>query len=288
MEAPKPILKKQEISETIVIEQNNTKYFLNLNAEGEFITFSLDYNSSNYTKKISIKEIKDKESFAVFLQYPSKKFIEILKKLSEMKKVLLVKKDNVINLNFELEIMFEKHEIEIELISKDKNLELIEKELNELKINYNKINEENKDLKKRIEILEAEMKEIKKILNPEFNINKLKIGNKSVIMKENEFDFIHLAIKSRLNKEVKELKKLYQATIDGDGVINFHSRCDNIPNTLVVIKSAGNRRFGGFTSIPWTSTQDEYKDDPNAFLFSFDKKKIYSYKNDICYIWEWA
>ena len=280
MEAPKPILTDQEISETIVIEQNNTKYSLNLIAIGDLITFSLDYNSSNYTKKISIKEIKDKESFAVFLQYSPKDFIEFLKKLSEMKKISLIKKDNAINLNFELEIMFKKHEIEIELISKDKNLELIEKELNELKINYNKINEENKDLKKRIEILEAEMKEIKKILNPDFNINKLKIGNKSVIMKENEFDFIHLAIKSRLNKEVKELKKLYQATIDGDGVINFHSRCDNIPNTLVVIKSAGNRRFGGFTSIPWTSSNGEYKDDPNAFLFSFDKKKIYSYKNN--------
>ena len=198
-----------------------------------------------------------------------------------MKRISLVKKDNVINLNFEIEIMFEKHEIEIELISKDKNLELIEKELNELKINYNKINEENKDLKKRIEILEAEMKEIKKILNPDFNINKLKIGNKSVIMKENEFDFIHLAIKSRLNKEVKELKKLYQATIDGDGPINFHSRCDNIPNTLVLIKSAGNRRFGGFTIIPWSSSSGgEWKDYYNAFLFSLDKKKIYSYKKD--------
>ena len=34
------------------------------------------------------------------------------------------------------------------------------------------------------------MKEIKKILKPDFNINKLKIGNKSVIMNENEFDLI--------------------------------------------------------------------------------------------------
>ena len=53
------------------------------------------------------------------------------------------------------------------------------------------------------------------MLNPDFNIDKLKIGNKSVIMKENEFDLIHLAIKSRLNKEIKELKKLYQASIEG-------------------------------------------------------------------------
>ena len=107
------------------------------------------------------------------------------------------------------------------------------------------------------------------------------MGNKSVIMKENEFDMIHLAIKSRLNKEVKELKKLYQATIDGDGAINFHSRCDNIPNTLVLIKSAGNRRFGGFTTQKWESTNSgEWKVDPNSFLFSLDKQKIYPHRSN--------
>ena len=99
-------------------------------------------------------------------------------------------------------------------------------------------------------------------------------------MKENEFDLIHLAIKSRINKEVKELKKLYQATIDGDGPINFHSRCDNIPYTLVLYKSEKNRRFGGFTSIPWSSpSSGDYKDDKNAFLFSLDKHKIFPCNN---------
>ena len=272
MEAPTPI--NEEISETIIIEQNNSKYTLHLNSVGDIITFSLDYNSNNYVKKISLKEIKDRESRAMFLSNSPKDFFQFLKKLAEMKKIKLIKKNNIIDINFELEIMFKKHEISIELVSKDQNLEMIEKELKDLK-------EENKELKKRIENLENEIKEIKKVLNPEFNINRIKIGNKSVIMKENEFDLIHLAIKSRLNKEVKELKKLYQATIDGDGGINFHSRCDNIPNTLVLIKSAGNRRFGGFTSAQWSSSSTcEYKDDPNAFLFSLDKQKIYSYKKD--------
>ena len=100
-------------------------------------------------------------------------------------------------------------------------------------------------------------------------------------MKENEFDLIHLAIKSRINKEVKELKKLYQATIDGDGPINFHTKCDNITYTLVLYKSEKNRRFGGFTSMAWSSpTSNEYKDDKNAFLFSLDKQRIYPYKNE--------
>ena len=272
MEAPTP--SNEEISETITIEQNDSKYTLRLNSVGDIITFSLDYNSSNYAKKLPLKEIKDSEDKAMFLSFGPRDFFRFLKKLSEMKKIELIKKDNNINIKFELEVMFEKHEINIELASKDQNMEMIEKELKELK-------EENKELKKRIEILENEMKEIKKILNPDFNINRIKIGNKSVIMKENEFDLIHLAIKSRLNKEVKELKKLYQATIDGDGALNFHSRCDNIPNTLVLIKSAGNRRFGGFTSTQWSSSSSgEFKDDPNAFLFSLDKQKIYSYKKD--------
>ena len=51
MEAPKPILTDHEISQTIFIEQNNEKYSLNLNSTGDIITFSLDYNSTNYTKK---------------------------------------------------------------------------------------------------------------------------------------------------------------------------------------------------------------------------------------------
>ena len=100
-------------------------------------------------------------------------------------------------------------------------------------------------------------------------------------MSKNEFDFIHFAIKSRMNREVKELKKLYQASIDGDSPTNFHSRCDNIPNTLTIIKSAGNRRFGGFTTEKWESSESTLdKDDKNAFLFSIDKKKIYPYNQD--------
>ena len=281
MEEAGPTPMNTEISETIPIEQDHLKYNLIIKTTGDTISFNLDYNSDHYSKKLSLKEIKDKESKAVFLQFSSKDFIEFLKTLSEMKKISLIKNNNKVIIKFEAELLFKKHIVEIELSCKDQNFESIEKELKELKINYNNLKQENIELKKRIEILETEMKEIKKVLNPSFNINRLKIGNKSVIMKENEFDMIHLAIKSRLNKEVKELKKLYQATIDGDSGINFHSRCDNIPNTLVLIKSAGNRRFGGFTTAQWSSSSSgEYKDDPNAFVFSLDKQKIYSYKKN--------
>jgi hypothetical protein len=82
-------------------------------------------------------------------------------------------------------------------------------------------------------------------------------------------------------KNIKEIKKLYQATVDGGSGEIFHKKCDNIPNTLVLIESAGNRRFGGFASECWKS--NEWDNDSKCFLFSLDKKNIYLPKNNKSY-----
>ena len=126
---------------------------------------------------------------------------------------------------------------------------------------------------------------IKKIIikireNNKSNSIEKEIKYNSDIMKEGEFDMIKSAIKSRMNMEIKGLKKLYQATIDGENAVNFHKKCDKIPNTLIIIKTNGNRRFGGFTSEVWESDiEGKQKEDKNAFLFSLDKQKIYPIKN---------
>ena len=109
----------------------------------------------------------------------------------------------------------------------------------------------------------------------------IKLLYKSAIMEKSEFGMIKTAIQKRMNKEIKNLKKLYQATKDGGDPINFHLKCDNIPNTLVLIKSESNRRFGGFTPIPWKSEGDYWIKDPEkkTFVFSLDNKKIYYLKD---------
>ena len=104
---------------------------------------------------------------------------------------------------------------------------------------------------------------------------------KSVIIEKNEENLILTEIERRINKKIKKINKLYQATIDGGDAVNFHLICDFIPNTLVLIKSEGQRRFGGFTPIPWRSEDyiKQYKDNRNqTFIFSLDNKKIYSLK----------
>ena len=101
-------------------------------------------------------------------------------------------------------------------------------------------------------------------------------------METGEENFIISEIGKRMNKTIKGLHKLYQATIDGGNPINFHKKCDNIPNTLVLIKSEGKRRFGGFTPIPWKSEVDTIKDKKNqTFIFSLDNKKIYNLKSKL-------
>ena len=92
-------------------------------------------------------------------------------------------------------------------------------------------------------------------------------------MEKNELEMIKSAIEQKMNKEIKEIKKLYQSTKDGH-CSQFHKLCDNIPNTLVLYKSAGDRRFGGFTSQCWNSENHGIVD-KNCFFFSLDKKKIY-------------
>ncbi|KAK8809646.1 hypothetical protein WA158_000589 [Blastocystis sp. Blastoise] len=69
---------------------------------------------------------------------------------------------------------------------------------------------------------------------------------------------------------------LYKATRDGFSSSAFHSRCDNIPGTIVIIKTVNKNNhiynlFGGYTSLSWFSPNDDIlygQFDPNSFLFT--------------------
>ena len=60
---------------------------------------------------------------------------------------------------------------------------------------------------------------------------------------------------------------LYQASVDSFRASSFHAKCDQISNTLTVIKSKQyNFIFGGFTTAQWN--QNTCIQDSDAFLFS--------------------
>jgi len=84
-------------------------------------------------------------------------------------------------------------------------------------------------------------------------------------MKDNLINLIQL---DHSNKWIM----IYQATRDGFASSTFHSKCDNKPNTLVIIRSTSGNVFGGYTEQSW-SGDSGYTTDPNAFIFSLINKQ---------------
>ena len=70
-------------------------------------------------------------------------------------------------------------------------------------------------------------------------------------------------------------EQLYKASCDGDNINAFHSKCDGVKNTLIlIITDDDKRKFGGFTSKEWDKS-NKYKYDDKAFLFSLDLLEFY-------------
>jgi hypothetical protein len=69
--------------------------------------------------------------------------------------------------------------------------------------------------------------------------------------------------------------RVYQATKDGFGASNFHSKVDGVLGTLTVIKSTNGNIFGGFTSLSWGASSNYYSD-PSAYIFSLVNQRNYS------------
>lgn len=79
--------------------------------------------------------------------------------------------------------------------------------------------------------------------------------------------------------DIKNITLLYRLSRDGSDSIDFHQRCDKIPNTLTVIKVINETIIGGYTGATWEGNGFKY--DHKAFIFNLSNKKMYSiFKNE--------
>ena len=308
-----------ECSTKIKIEQNNKIFLLTLEYDNNNFNMNIceENNLSNisFYKKMILSEIKNiHQLFSGINSFDE--FIEYIKAAHENKKLSIDLKEDKLIINILSEYLFKQHNIEIILLPKklklndiitnlSQELSILKEKIKNLEEKQNINNEENFQNKineiidkqnNEINYLKEELKKIKeennnlKEENTKIN-NKLEeyiltLGQKenidcnSTILKNEEYDMIFSAIKTRIKKRIKKVLKLYQAKEDGGDPSIFHKKCDNILNTLTLIRSGGNRRFGGFTSEIWNHSEKGWKNDNNAFIFSLDKKKIYPYKNN--------
>jgi hypothetical protein len=268
--------------------KNIHKAFSMLNSTQEFIEYIKVLIQNN---KLTInKENEYRIIINMIVEYLYKQnTIEIDLKLKKINTDKIVK-----NLSNQINILYEKlQKVEnnySELKEENKNIKEDYKKIKDESdkiINENKIiKEENKKLNEKFNQFEIIIDYLKKqilSLKIENKETKEKIDNRylsnSSIMKEGEFEMIKSTINNLMNLEIKEIKKLFQATIDGSEPKDFHNKCDDIKNTLVLYKSKGNRRFGGFTSESWENKNID-KTDKYCFLFSLDNNKIFTAKDN--------
>ena len=186
----------------------------------------------------------------------------------------------------------------LELLKKMTNKEQIAENLYqkylELKVSNIKLEHELKNTKEENEIIKENFRNFKNEITHEISELKSRIKNieskssmvkSGIIKKKEDLDFLIERLKKvdlndNIIKEENEnisitLNLLYRASRDGDESKQFHSKCDNFRNTLVVVKTKKGLRFGGFTCQTWNGNGIDKKD-KNAFCFSIDKKKIYN------------
>lgn len=89
-------------------------------------------------------------------------------------------------------------------------------------------------------------------------------------------------IRKWINSEVSfQTKLLYRLSRDGASIFNFHSKCDYISPTLLLIQSHDQNKFGGYTTATWDMFGGIYKNGTKTFLFSLTKNKKYLRKDNI-------
>lgn len=140
---------------------------------------------------------------------------------------------------------------------------------------FEKINEEIMEIlevkkNKKMNYL-TKSENINKNVKDEFNINGL---NQSLIINNKEEELLISNMISCVNSKIKSYKLIFRATIDGDSARDFHLKCDNCNNLIILVKTTQGIRFGGYTSMKFGGSS-HLKFDNDAFLFSLENQKVF-------------
>ena len=74
------------------------------------------------------------------------------------------------------------------------------------------------------------------------------------------------------NQTIKGFKLLYRASENDFSVAEFHEKCDNVNNTLVLMETEFGKVVGGFNAQKWNENSG-YSYDSQTFIFSLSLKQ---------------
>ena len=265
------IITKQE--KEYIINYDKTKLLLKFTINSPLLKISIhNYeNTSNYYYENTFnKESLVKISKCLLMCESIDEISKIFINLIETKKYSLNKiSENEFDLILKVQALIKEEEITLNLY---KNYNITKDDI------INNLIEAVQNLTKRVEELENWKKEKEgtnnNIITPKSNDIDI-IKNSNIMQKKEELNLIEQRLKQGIfsNKKIS-FKLLYCGTKDGDDSKIFHSKCDNIQNQLVLVKTKEGLKFGGYTRLGFKSSGSGIKD-KDAFLFSFDLMKTY-------------
>lgn len=267
---------------------NNQEYSSKLTLSDK-ITINLEelgFNSLVYYTYLNLEDFSNLNK--IFKQYDTLgECYDCLIKFFEKNKVNIDKDEDDISIILQINSLFgETEEVKIPLIrnhlekSNDKQLY---KEINELKNKIISLENETKDLKNIINVLQKENKEYKEKIEsrlakmeleiPKYNNKYYNIDTK-IISPNEDITFLIQRLQKYFNSNSITFTLIYRASVNGDEPSDFHTKCDNLINVLVLYYTTKFIKFGGFTSIGFDSSNSS-KDDLNCFIFNINNKIIY-------------
>ena len=224
----------------------------------------------NNSKKIdynfpSIDENENENKFDIIL-FPNLGKIKIIK----IPLISKIEKENI-KIN---EKIFDEIEEDVKKLDSFINMfEKNKKEISDLKIkNKNLITQIESN--KKIDIKYVDIEKQRKLEN--LSITKNNFHTEEFITKSKMEILKNWIINSSSFYKNKnfEFSLIYKATIHGDSANNFHKKVDGNGPIIIIIKTVDNKIIGGYTSKPWSSSNNiQY--DSEAFLFTFESFKIY-------------
>ena len=265
---------------------NNEYFYMKINLEELKIlnSFFRLFNSnvdcanaiSNIIKNSNPKLLIEEKGASLYL----KVFVSGIEKENEIKFFLEKKKyDSNMNFNVLLEeinkLKTKINDLEILVNKKDQIINEIQKNYEELKNQHqtdiinlrslipNQNNNENPYVKSYEEQIKINNNEQSTIVDNNLELNLL----------GNQFRLIYPGKNVIYNL-------LYRKSRDSDKASVFHSKCDKIRGTIVIIKTIEGLKFGGYTNETWEGNNISKKDN-TAFIFSLNYNKVYKIKKNM-------
>lgn len=288
------------------------KYLLEIEQNDKLLKLSLKPKEENfilsfYTKSFTLESLKNISKLFRLYDSINEVIYYLFEELENNKQVLKLDKSLNMLLVFSYQIPGAKKADEIILCLEKCNLKnedmnnILVKEIIKMQKEIKELKEENEKLKTMIEtkkgdkndinieeIINNKIEKIKDNINNRFKEYETEINNLKNQIEESKYIYLNdiskyiQIIKEKMpeykDKNIK-MNLIYDANKDGQNYSNCHAKCNNIPNTLSLITTTKDKKFGFFRSIS-INGQGPWKVDNKAFFISYDKNKIYKIKSN--------